>query len=215
MTSKVPIRSLLTCATRCSEQRWCNTFFYNDISKECLRQRMVYEFPVGVTSAAGWRYFKLISGGSQYFSDRLSGFHYRLDRNVTMEGGWFQGRQNCVGQGEDLVVLEPVLKADFISDFFCTNSGGLKLVKDIHIGAKRPNPAQPFPAGGPDYLWVDGQVVNMTATSRFWFPGAPLFISFKGALRLYLIGNFTWKEATHTWGKRYSLCEKPFVVDYD
>ncbi|KAL8578106.1 hypothetical protein ACOMHN_055426 [Nucella lapillus] len=82
----------------------------------------------------------------------------------------------------------------------------LDLSKDIFIGASRPDPKVPFPETGQDYRWVNGQALNATATSRFWWKeGHPVFDVDKGAVELARLYNYSWKEAGHDKGKRFSL----------
>ena len=52
--------------------------------------------------------------GKDYGADRLSSTCYRLELSVKE---WTTARDDCEANGEVLVVLEPVVKAQFIKDF--------------------------------------------------------------------------------------------------
>ena len=56
--------------------------------------------------------------GKDYVADRLSSTCYRLDLSVK---NWTTARDDCAANGEMLVVLEPVVKAQFIKDFLTAN----------------------------------------------------------------------------------------------
>ena len=53
-------RSGIHCAKLCREEEWCNSYFYNDVTRLCLRHRAVYLAPPAIDSLseAGWRYFR-------------------------------------------------------------------------------------------------------------------------------------------------------------
>ena len=57
-------RSGIHCAKLCREEEWCNSYFYNDVTRICLRHRAVYLAPPAFysLSEAGWRYFRRESG---------------------------------------------------------------------------------------------------------------------------------------------------------
>ena len=56
--------------------------------------------------------------GKDYVADRLSSTCYRLDLSVK---NWTTARDDCAANGEMLVVLEPVVKAQFIKDLMTAN----------------------------------------------------------------------------------------------
>ena len=56
--------------------------------------------------------------GKDYVADRLSSTCYRLDLSMK---NWTTARDDCAANGEMLVVLEPVVKAQFIKDFITAN----------------------------------------------------------------------------------------------
>ena len=58
--------------------------------------------------------------GNSYAADRLSNTCYRL---VLRPTNWILARDACEANGEMLVVLEPVVKAQFIKDFLKANRG--------------------------------------------------------------------------------------------
>ena len=64
--SSVPSKSHIHCAKLCREDVSCNSFFYNDVSRKCLRQRVVHLAPPPTNSVSeqGWQYFRLGSGKS-------------------------------------------------------------------------------------------------------------------------------------------------------
>ena len=64
VTSSVPTKSKIQCAGLCRDEVSCNSFFYNDVSRKCLRQRVVYLAPpqVDALPEPGWQYFRLRSG---------------------------------------------------------------------------------------------------------------------------------------------------------
>ena len=53
-------RTRIHCAKLCREEEWCNSYFYNDVTRLCLRHRTVYLAPpvIASLSEAGWRYFR-------------------------------------------------------------------------------------------------------------------------------------------------------------
>ena len=57
--------------------------------------------------------------GKDYVADRLSGTCYRLELQVKK---WPIARADCAANGEMLVVLEPVVKAQFMKDFLIANT---------------------------------------------------------------------------------------------
>ena len=56
--------------------------------------------------------------GKDYVADRLSSTCYRLDLSLK---NWTTARDDCAANGEMLVVLEPVVKAQFIKNFLTAN----------------------------------------------------------------------------------------------
>ena len=58
--------------------------------------------------------------GKDYIADRLTGTCYRAELS---EKTWAVARDACATNGEMLVVLEPVVKAQFIKDFLAANMG--------------------------------------------------------------------------------------------
>ena len=65
--------SALNCAALCQNLDWCNSFFYNDVSRQCSAQRMVYKAskPEPDNIAYGWKYFRLTSGENISRADLL------------------------------------------------------------------------------------------------------------------------------------------------
>ena len=57
--------------------------------------------------------------GKDYVADRHSSTCYRLELSVK---SWTTARDDCAANGEKLVVLEPVVKAQFIKDFLTANT---------------------------------------------------------------------------------------------
>ena len=55
-----------------------------------------------------------------YIADRLTGTCYRVELS---RKNWTAARDACAANGERLVVLEPVVKAQFFADFFKANKG--------------------------------------------------------------------------------------------
>lgn len=55
-----------------------------------------------------------------YIADRLTRTCYRVDWSKQK---WISARDACAANGERLVVLEPVTKAEFIRDFLNANKG--------------------------------------------------------------------------------------------
>ena len=53
-----------------------------------------------------------------YIADRLTSTCYRIDLS---RKNWNVARNACAANGERLVVLEPVVKAQFIKDFMIVN----------------------------------------------------------------------------------------------
>ncbi|KAK7108177.1 hypothetical protein V1264_015961 [Littorina saxatilis] len=169
---------------------------------------MVYVAPANMTSAPGWQYFRLISAcpvGKAYIADRVTGTCYRLV--LTAKKIWVDARDACAENNEALAVLEPVDKASFIRDFFSGNKGITS--NNVFIGAKRPTASVPFPPTGPDFVWLNGQAVNMTATAPFWVPGKPGPLGSNQFLRLNGDLDYGWSDAQGTWFQDY-ICERPF-----
>ena len=82
---------------------------------------------------------------------------------------------------------------------------------DIYIGAERPVKNVPFPDSGPDFQWVDGQPVNVTATSGLWEnPEKPYYHSGKGALVMRKNFSWRWSEARHASLHQHCMCQRPF-----
>ena len=55
-----------------------------------------------------------------YIPDRLSSTCYRM--HIETQTTWIGARDACAASGEMLVVLEPVTKAYFMTDFFTVNT---------------------------------------------------------------------------------------------
>ena len=62
MTSLPVMRSKLECSRTCLTRVSCNSFFYNDVSKTCAPQWLVFVSPENVTLESGWRYYRLTTG---------------------------------------------------------------------------------------------------------------------------------------------------------
>ena len=43
-------RTRIHCAKMCREEEWCNSYFYNDVTRLCLRHRTVYLAPPAIAS---------------------------------------------------------------------------------------------------------------------------------------------------------------------
>ena len=61
VTSSAPTENKIHYAKLCREEVSCNSFFYNDVSRKCLRQRVVHMAPPpnDALLEAGWQYFRL------------------------------------------------------------------------------------------------------------------------------------------------------------
>ena len=74
--------------------------------------------------------------GKDYVADRLSSTCYRLELSVK---NWTTARDDCAANGDMLVVLEPVVKVQFIKDFMIVNKrkfcDGKKSVQYINWSA--------------------------------------------------------------------------------
>ena len=57
-------RNRIHFAKLCREEEWCNSYFYNEVTRFCLRHRTVHLAPPAIASLSeeGWRYFRHGSG---------------------------------------------------------------------------------------------------------------------------------------------------------
>ena len=78
---------------------------------------------------------------------------------------------------------------------------------DYYIGAKRPSGSA---TSGPEFNWLDGVPVNITATKSFWVPTKPSSVALKNVVILRDIQRFQWSDAFSVIDRR-SFCEQPFL----
>ncbi|XP_070210125.1 uncharacterized protein [Littorina saxatilis] len=212
VTSAQTVRSKLTCAHLCATEDRCNSFFYNDVIKKCVTQWLVHFASWDAVDARGWRYFRLNSAAcphAQYYVvDIVTATCYR--GVLTYRLNWEKAREACSDRNEMLVVLDPVEKAYFARDSL--TSGWPIATASFYIGASRPTGQwnTVYPSTGPNYVWLTGQAVNMTATQPFWQPGKPDNSQKNGnVLRLAGAAQFAWDDTRETDSLGY-ICEKPF-----
>ena len=84
---------------------------------------------------------------------------------------------------------------------------GLFYNSQYNIGADRSGGNA---TSGPEFDWLDGVPVNITATELFWAPGKPLYRPTKDVLAMKNYFRVRWTEAEREW-KRRSICEHPFL----
>nr|KAG5702788.1 hypothetical protein BaRGS_001870 [Batillaria attramentaria] len=103
---------------------WCNSFFYNSVSKQCRLQRYVFmSLKDSTFNDTGSRYYRLKSESCPleegYVVDRVTSTCYRPVRKPNKS--WVDARTACIADESDLVVLEPVEKLDFLYNLFVKN----------------------------------------------------------------------------------------------
>ncbi|KAK7107700.1 hypothetical protein V1264_015580 [Littorina saxatilis] len=135
--------------------------------------------------ASGWAYFELTSADrpsangtrqERYAVDHESMTSYRVVTSPPLS--WLAARDACNDSNEMLAVLEPVERATFVTRFLRENKKAIMGENDelfCFVGASRPANAwnSIWPASGPDFMWLDGQPVNLTTTASFWADGRP------------------------------------------
>ena len=84
---------------------------------------------------------------------------------------------------------------------------GLFYNNHYNIGAERSGGNA---TSGPEFEWLNGVPVNITATELFWIPGKPLYNPIKDILAMKGYFQLRWTEGKRDW-KRRSICEHPFL----
>ncbi|XP_070188809.1 C-type lectin domain family 4 member K-like [Littorina saxatilis] len=133
---------------------------------------------------------------------------YLLVTSPTMS--WLSAHDACASRGDMLTVLEPVEKAKFISEHVKTNDVYQQTLY-FSIGARRPQNAwnTTLPSTGPDYIWLDGQPVNYTATAPFWIAGKPNnYGATENVMALRRDESFLWEDGSENMLCGY-ICERP------
>ncbi|XP_070188743.1 uncharacterized protein [Littorina saxatilis] len=207
MTSSFVTTSEFQCARSCKDDVTCNSFFYNDVSKTCAPQWLVFVSPWNTTEGHNWRYYRFSTAscprGASYVIDRVSMTCYRPVTSPKLT--WTAARDTCRDNGEELTVLEPVAKAHFVTSFLYANND---TEQQLYIGGSRPHST--WNTTNADFVWLTGQQVDITALQAYKNPAFPASNDRKNVL-VVSPAKQTFHNAGDAWERAY-ICERPLSV---
>ncbi|XP_070181517.1 uncharacterized protein [Littorina saxatilis] len=178
-TSSTTVHSKWECSLICQRQSRCNGFFVNDVSKMCL--------PVAVKMS--YRRDVIVNGvtrnGYRYFSNGVTCPVPTFDSLVHVQSSscfqvisaesknWTDARDACDSEGGRLAVLDTKDKIDTVMDVM-RNNPDVPLVR-YFLGGHRPLDRwnTPWPNGEQDYIWFNGQPLDLALTATYWTDGEP------------------------------------------
>ncbi|KAK7103305.1 hypothetical protein V1264_018234 [Littorina saxatilis] len=127
------------------------------------------------------------SNGYRYYSNRVtcpvptidslvhvqSSSCFQVISDIAVRKNWTDARDACDSEGGRLAVLDTKDKIDTVMDVM-KNNRDFPNVR-YYLGAHRPMDRwnTPWPNGAQDYIWLNGQPLDLNLTAPYWLEGEP------------------------------------------